>query len=128
MVVRMAEKVGVSEATRKKIAALAFEAHEKAIVLEAEIDKARLQLRRMMHEGDADEAAVLKQVEAVGAAETALEKHRVQAMFAIRKLLTEAQRKKLRELMFEKHHGPRDGGQGGPLGRGPMHEGMRKGR
>lgn len=122
-VVRMAEKVGVSEAVRKKIATIAFDAREKAITLEADLEKARLDLGRMMHEGEADEATVLKQVDAVGAAETALKKNRIQTMFAIKKLLTDAQRKKLREMMFEKHHGRGGGGHGGP----PVHAPGRKG-
>lgn len=114
MMLRMAEQIGVSEATRKKIAAAAFEARKRSIALEAELEQARLELERLMHEDASDDATVLAQVEAVGRAETALEKHRIQTMLSIRKLLSPQERAKLRSTMKEKHHGR----PGAPMGRG----------
>jgi len=114
--VRMAEKAGVKAATREKIADVAFEARKQAITLEAEVEKARLDLGRLMHEDETDDAKVLAQADAVNQAESALRRHRVQTMLSIRKLMTKAERAKLRKLMFEKHHGGRAGS---PPGRGP---------
>ncbi|MDC0712569.1 periplasmic heavy metal sensor [Stigmatella sp. ncwal1] len=81
------EKLGVPRDTAAKIQALTFDANEALIPLEADLKRAQLQLERLLSAESPDEGGILKQVEEVGRAETAVRRNRLGLMVRIKKLL-----------------------------------------
>jgi len=104
MVDRLADKLGLEDQVARSLKELAYEAQEKAIELGAEVRQARLKLRRMLDSDNPDEGDVLDQVERVGELKTALKKHRVRLMLAVRRQLTPEQLRSLKQLMRKRHH------------------------
>jgi len=107
----IAERLGVSDATLRRIKDKVFAAREQSIDLRGNVDKARLQLHRLLDADAPDESAIMKQIDAIGKLEIQLRKSRIGLMLSVHKLLTPAQRKQLRQLMAE-HRGPRGGWDG----------------
>lgn len=105
MIESMATELGVADAVVVQIRERAYKADQEAIKLRAELDTARLALRRLMDEDNPDVARVMKQVEALGAVETELKKSRIRLLLSVRELLTADQRKKLRRLAIERMRG-----------------------
>jgi Spy/CpxP family protein refolding chaperone len=111
-----AAELGVNEATLAKIKDLAYKAETDAIAIRAEMQRAELELKRLMDQDKPDTAAVMRQVEQVGAVETRMRKNRTQLLLAVRELLTPEQRARLTRWVDERRG--RSAGPGGP-GRGP---------
>lgn len=116
---KIAAELGVSASTVRKIKDLAFKSEQQHIKLRAEVDMARLELRRLMDADQPNVGQVMKQVEAVGRVETELKKNRIGLMLAVRGHLSPAQRDKLQQIISERrdekrmHRGRRGGGGGG---------------
>ena len=106
MIDGLAAELGVADTVVKQIKDKAYKADQDAIKLRADLDSARLEMRRMMDEDKPDQAKVLKQVEVVGGLETELKKNRIRLLLSVRELLTPDQRKKLQKIMAERmEHG-----------------------
>jgi Spy/CpxP family protein refolding chaperone len=69
--------------------------------LHAKLEELHDGMKALLDQDAPDESAVMRQVEAVGAAETELHKHRLATMLAIRKQLTPEQREQLVEIRDE---------------------------
>ncbi|MCP3167100.1 periplasmic heavy metal sensor [Myxococcus qinghaiensis] len=83
----LVEKLGVPRELAKQVQELTFDANEAIIPLEADLKRAQIQLERLLSADSTDENAVLKQVEEVGRAETAVRRNRLGLMVRIKKLL-----------------------------------------
>jgi hypothetical protein len=83
----IAQRLGLSADTVKKVRDLGFEANEQLIGLEADLKRAQLELEKTLAQPSPEEATVLSKVELVGRAELAVRKNRVALMLRIRKLL-----------------------------------------
>jgi Spy/CpxP family protein refolding chaperone len=81
----LAQKVGISADTQKKVRDLSFEANDALINLEADLKRAQLDLERTLTQPQVDEAAVMNKLEVVSRAELAVRKNRMGLMVRIRK-------------------------------------------
>jgi Spy/CpxP family protein refolding chaperone len=128
----LAAELGVPEGVIKQIKDKAYKADQEAIKLRADLDSARLEMRRLMEEEKPDQAKVLKQVEIAGGLETELQKNRIRLLLSVRELLTPEQRRKLQQVMVERkgRRGMgRDGDDNDERGMGPgMQRRVRDGR
>jgi len=97
----VAAQIGLDDTQKETIRKLFFEAQSRQADLRAAIEKASLKQVELMLSDNPDEEAILKAVEEAGAARTELAKARVKNLLAIRAVLTEEQRQKLRELIRE---------------------------
>jgi Spy/CpxP family protein refolding chaperone len=114
---RHADRLGLDEATRAKVRAVAEAARPEGDRLREDLHAAHGEMRALLGQDAPDEAAVLAQAERIGAAETALQKQRLRTMLEIRALLTPEQRAELVKI-----HEERKGhwkGRGGRWGGGP---------
>lgn len=81
----VAQKVGISADTQKKVRDLSFEANDALINLEADLKRAQLDLQRTLAQPQVDEPAVMNKLEVVSRAELAVRKNRMGLMVRIRK-------------------------------------------
>lgn len=84
---QIAQKLGISPDTVKKVRDFGFEANDAVISLEADLKRAQLDLERTLSQTTVDEGAVMGKLDAVGRAELAIRKNRMGLMLRIRKLL-----------------------------------------
>jgi Spy/CpxP family protein refolding chaperone len=101
MVVAVAAELGITDAVLKDIKERIFKADQDVIGLRAELEVARLELRRLLDEDRPDIAKIMHQVDVVAEAEKQVHKNRVRLDLAVRELLTPDQRHQL-----FKHPGP----------------------
>ncbi len=99
---RNAGRLGLDEATRARIRALGDAARPEGDALEEKLQQLRKEMRALLEEDTPDRDAVMRQADAVGAAEVELEKHRLGTMLEIRALLTPEQRRELVKLFEER--------------------------
>jgi Spy/CpxP family protein refolding chaperone len=97
-----AEKIGADAQTIAKIKDLAYNANKELIDLRAEMERAHLEMKRLMDLDSPDEKLILQQIDKTGAVEIKLRKNRISLILAVRKLLTPEQRTKLKQLMEER--------------------------
>lgn len=83
----LVEKLGISRELAQRVQDASFESNEDLIPLEAELKKAQLRLERLLQAQSPDESAILRQVEEVGKAETAVRRNRIGLLVRIKKLL-----------------------------------------
>jgi len=106
------KEVGLSDVQVQKIEKIFLDSRMKLVDAHAALQKEELQLEPLL-EGDApEEAAVLSAIDRITAARAAVEKSNAQMAFAIRRVLTPEQWKKLRTLRQEHQGFPRP--EGGP--------------
>jgi Spy/CpxP family protein refolding chaperone len=105
----IAQRVGLSDQQKQQLEKISQDARLKMIDLRANLEKQQVILAPMLRAYNADEAQVLAQIDKVTQARAALERARVQAMLASRKVLTEDQWKKLQDVRagFYRRFGPR---------------------
>ena len=111
-----ADELGIDQATLDQIRAIVDAARADGRVLHDRVITERRAMHDLLATDHPDEAAVMAQADAVGAAMSALRKHRLATMLKIRALLTPEQRtalEKLRQEMGPWRH------RGGPFGKGP---------
>lgn len=118
LIERNAEKLGLDEATRDKLAKATESARSAAIEGQAALDAARKRLDELYVEPLPEEAALLERAEAMGQAWTAILKQRMRTTLAVRSLLTPEQRDQLVALRDERAPRPR-GNAGLPIGPPP---------
>jgi hypothetical protein len=83
----LVEKLGVPRELAQRVQDASFESNEALIPLEADLKRAQLRLERLLQAPSPDESAILRQVEEVGRAETAVRRNRIGLMVHIKKLL-----------------------------------------
>ncbi len=81
----IAQKVGISADTQKKVRDLSFEANDALINLEADLKRAQLDLQKTLAQPQVDEASVMNKLEVVSRAELLVRKNRMGLMVRIRK-------------------------------------------
>ncbi|MBI5508323.1 MAG: periplasmic heavy metal sensor [Deltaproteobacteria bacterium] len=102
MIAVIGAELGVADSVLGQIKDKSYKSDQEAIKLRADLDSARLEMRRLMDEDKPDPAKVMKQIDAVGNLETELKKNRVRLLLSVRELLTPDQRKKLQKVMAER--------------------------
>jgi Spy/CpxP family protein refolding chaperone len=110
-----AERLGLDQAALDRIRAIVDASRAEGSALRDRMRDERGAMRDLLSQDNPDEAAVMHQADAVGAAMTALKKHHLATMLKIRALLTPEQRAELEKLRQEM--GPRMH-HGGPFGKG----------
>ena len=113
--------IGLDDAQVQKIEHVFQDSRMKLVDVHANLQKEELKLEPVLEADNPDESAVLAAIDRITAARAGLEKANAQMAFAIRRVLTPDQWKKLRDL--RQHHGhfppPLDGPRGdrrGPHG------------
>lgn len=81
----IAQKIGISQDTVKKVRDLSFDANEQLITLEADLKRAQLELEKAMSQPTPDDSTVMQRLETIAKAELAVRKNRVGLMLKIRK-------------------------------------------
>jgi Spy/CpxP family protein refolding chaperone len=114
-----AEALGIEAATVEQIRQIAESARAEREAAEKAVKQARATLMELLQVDEPDRAAVLAQVEVLGAAETAQLRHSLEVLLDIHALLTPAQLKALEAM--RPPGAPPGGGPppGGPPGGGP---------
>ncbi len=105
---RHAAELGLDEAAVGRIRAIEETSRPERDALREELHGLRTDLHALLEADAPDEAAVMAQVEEIGAVKTELQKHRVRTLLAVRAELTPEQRAKLvelREARRAKRHG-----------------------
>jgi Spy/CpxP family protein refolding chaperone len=97
-----AEQLGIDDALLEEVQGIAEQARQQEGPLVDALHGEREELRALLDQDAPDEAAVMRQVEAVGAAETELHKHRLHTMLAVRARLTPEQRQGLVKIFEER--------------------------
>jgi Spy/CpxP family protein refolding chaperone len=99
---RNAERLGLDAETLAKIRAAADASRPEHERLEEELHALRLEMRALLSDDAPDPDAVMQLADRVGAAETALDKHRLATLLEIRGLLTPEQRRELVRIYEER--------------------------
>lgn len=81
------EKLNIPRNLVQKVQDLTFQSNDALISLEGDLKRAQLVLERLLSAPSPDENAILKQVEEVGRAETAVRKNRMSLMVQVKKVL-----------------------------------------
>jgi Spy/CpxP family protein refolding chaperone len=113
---RLARELDLTAEQREKMKAAHERQERKAIQARADIQLARLDLRKLMEADKPDSKAIDAQIDRIAGLRAGLEKSRVATMLEFRASLTAEQQKKLRELR-EKGPEMRDPG-AAPKGKG----------
>lgn len=100
---RSADRLGLDEQTRKKIAGIVESVRASQEEREPKLRAAHDRMQELLEADSPDAAAVMAQAEAIGALELASHKDRLMAMLAIRALLTPEQRAELVRIREERH-------------------------
>jgi uncharacterized membrane protein len=108
---QVAQKVGISQDTQKKVRDASFEANDQLITLEAELKRAQLELEKTLAQPQVDESAVMMKLEVVSRAELAVRKNRMGLLVRIRKAVGPEAWERLQAEM----PGPMMGGLGGGM-------------
>ena len=93
-----AERLGLDQETLAAIRTIVEASRAHGETLRTELQQAYVQMRALLSQEVPDEAAVMRQADAIGALELAARKQRLQVMLRIRALLTPAQRQELIRL------------------------------
>lgn len=93
-----AERLALDQETLATIRTIVDASRAQGETLRTELRQAQAQMRALLSHEVPNEAAVMQQVDAIGALELAVRKQRLQAMLRIRALLTPAQRQELMRL------------------------------
>lgn len=99
---RHADRIGLDEATRAEIQSIAEASHPKMDALQERLGELHDEMRDLLRQDTPDEAAVMRQAELIGEAETAAHKERLRTMLQIRALLTPEQRERMVEIFHER--------------------------
>jgi Spy/CpxP family protein refolding chaperone len=97
---KKAEALGLDEEKLAAIRSIVESSKETGDRLHSEVRGLHDEMKEMLSQDAPDEAAVMKQIDGIGAVEVEMHKHRVRTMLKIRELLTPQQREamvKLRE-------------------------------
>ena len=117
----VAKALALDDAQIQKIEQIFQDSRLKLVDLHASLQKEEIKLEPMIEADNPDENAVLGAIDRIAADRAALVKANAQMAFAIRRVLTPYQWKKLRTLWRQRDHFPAP--MGGPRGGGFRHDG-----
>jgi Spy/CpxP family protein refolding chaperone len=98
---QLVKELGVSDAQVQQMEKIFLDYRLKLVDLKGTLEKAEIQLEPMMNAGQPDEQGVLAQIDKVASARAELEKSNARMQFAIRRVLTAEQWKKLQAKKAE---------------------------
>lgn len=116
MILRNAEEIDLTDEQQDQLFDMREAFQLKQIDQKAEIQKAQVKLRSLKRSEDASESEVLKAIDKVGALKTEMKKMSYKQRTAIREVLSQEQRDKLKSIMKERRFG--FSGHGESKGRG----------
>jgi Spy/CpxP family protein refolding chaperone len=93
-----AEALGLDDETLGAIRSIVGESKDKGDQLHAKARELHKGMKLLLDQDNPDEAAVMQQVDAIGAAEAEMQRHRLGTMLEIRALLTPEQREEMTRL------------------------------
>lgn len=99
---RVKARIELTQEQKEKIRDTRLDFQKQNIRLKADLKIARLDLRSLMADEEADKAKIYQKIEDIGTLRTKLAKNRVDQKMALRDILTKEQRDKLKELKFRK--------------------------
>jgi Spy/CpxP family protein refolding chaperone len=99
---RHAEELGLSDEVRAEVREIAAAAEQEAEPLRDALSAERDAMHALLAQDAPDPDAVMRQAEAIGAAETEMHKQRLRTLLAVRELLTPEQRRGLVKIFEEK--------------------------
>ncbi len=103
---------GLSDQQIRRIETLRLESDKQALDIRHEIQKERLELRRLMQAEKPDRASIFKQLDRISGLQLQLKKSRVGHMLDVRAEMTAEQWDKVQQIFFEwkaQHHQGRKG-------------------
>lgn len=100
------DRLGLSDDQRAKVSDIVYDYQTRQVDLRAKVDKAEIELARVLDAEKPDDKAVLKAVDALIAAEADVKRNKVLMMLEIRKVLTPEQWRQLEEI--RRHRRGRD--------------------
>jgi len=118
----VAKEIGLSDAQVQKIEQVFQDSRLKLVDVHANLQKEEFKLEPLLEADNPDEGAVLAAIDRITAAHASLEKANAQMAFAIRRVLTPEQWKKLRALRPHHDHFPPPAGGPHANFRGPHAE------
>jgi Spy/CpxP family protein refolding chaperone len=98
--------IGLSDGQVQKIETIFQDSRMKLVDIHANLQKEEIKLEPLLEAENPDESAVLGAIDRIAAARTSLEKANAHMAFAIRRVLTPEQWKKLRDLRPARNHFP----------------------
>jgi Spy/CpxP family protein refolding chaperone len=110
----IAKNIGLNDGQVQKIEQIFQESRMKLVDVHASLQKEEFKLEPLLEADNPDENAVLGAIDRITAARATLEKANAQMAFAIRRVLTPDQWKKLRALRPARDHFPPPGPMQGP--------------
>jgi len=96
-----AKELNLDSETLAAIREIVDESRGKGDQLHAKLREMHEQMRKLLEQNEPDEAEVMRQVDAIGDAETEMHRHRLATMLQIRALLTSEQREAMTRLRDE---------------------------
>jgi len=90
-----AEVLDLDDDTLSAIRSIVEESEDRGDQLHSEVRELHKEMKALLSQGTPDEAAVMRQVDAIGAAEVEMQRHRLGTMLKIRALLTPEQREEM---------------------------------
>ena len=90
-----AESLGLNDETISAIRSIVAESKDTGDQLHVELRELHKGMKALLSQGSPDESAVMTQVDAIGAAEVEMQRHRLGTMLKIRALLTPEQREEM---------------------------------
>jgi Spy/CpxP family protein refolding chaperone len=106
--------IGLNDGQVQKIETIFQESRMKLVDVHASLQKEEIKLEPLLEADNPDESAVLGAIDRIAATRANLEKANAQMAFAIRRVLTPEQWKKLRDLRSARNHFPPPSRFGGP--------------
>lgn len=124
----MAKKLSLTPEQQEQIKKISLEQRTKMIDQYAALQKAALKQAEVLMAEPLDEKVLMDAVEETSKVRAEIAKQQIQLLIEMRKVMTEEQRKGLRELMMQMKQSPagRAGGPGETREPGRMREGMRE--
>lgn len=119
MLERAAGHLGLDDATLTRIKDRVYQAEKKGIELKAQLELAKLELRRLLDSDAPSKDEAMRRVAEVGDLETKLRQHQIGLMLDVRAMLTPEQRKKLEQMRGKRGHRGKRGRRGERGERGP---------
>ncbi len=110
------KSLGLSDVQVQKIEQIFQDSRLKLVDIHANLQKEEIKLQPLLEADNPDESAVMSAIDRITASRASLEKANAQMAFAIRRVLTPEQWKKLRSMHPSRGHFPPP--EGGPRGEG----------
>ena len=101
---RIHKELNLSEKQEKQLQDLHFNIAKQMIQVRSQLQLARLELKRMLAEEEADRDLIFNQIEQISKIQAEMKKIQIEKQLAFREILDKKQLGKLRELRMERKH------------------------